>query len=111
MRAGRLRHRVKIQQPTTAQDPNTGEQVPGWSDVATVWASVDPFSVREFVDAGAEQSSVSSRVLMRYRSDVTAAMRLSWRGKVYNIHGVLPDPDSGLEWLTLPVSQGVDDGN
>lgn len=111
MRAGRLRHRVTIEQPTTTQDPNTGEQVPGWAAVATVWASVEPLSAREFIAAGAGQSSVSARVMMRYRSDVTAGMRLTYRGKVYNIKGVLPDPESGLEWLTLPVSQGVDDGN
>ena len=111
MRAGKLRHRVTIEQPTTVQDPNTGEQVPGWAAVDTVWASVEPLSAREFIAAGADQSSVSTRVTMRYRSDVAAGMRLAYRGKVYDIKGVLPDPESGLEWLTLPCAEGVTDGN
>ena len=37
-------------------------------------------------------------------------MRVVHGGKVYNIHGVLPDMRSGLEYLTLPVSEGVSDG-
>ena len=28
---------------------------------------------------------------------------------VYNIHGVLWDKDSGLEYMTLPASMGVSD--
>lgn len=37
-------------------------------------------------------------------------MRITHRGKVYNIAGVLPDNMSGLEYITLPVSEGVNDG-
>lgn len=110
MRIGKLRHRVTIQQPGTTRDPDTGESVPGWVDVATVWASVEPLSAREFIAAGATQSSVSARIVMRHRDDVTAGMRISYRGKVYNIHAPLPDPKSGRHYLTLPVSQGVNDG-
>jgi hypothetical protein len=31
-------------------------------------------------------------------------------GKVYNIAGVLPDNVSGQEYITLPVSEGVNAG-
>lgn len=44
---------------------------------------------------------------MRYRDGLLPTMRILYRNKVYSIHGVLPDPDSGLEYLTLPVSEGV----
>ena len=38
-------------------------------------------------------------------------MRILHRGKIYNIEGVLPDDESGLQWLTLPYSEGVKDGS
>lgn len=110
MRTGKLRHRITLQRPGLSQDPQTGEMVPGWQDVATVWASIEPLSAREFIAAQAGQSEVSARVVIRHRDDVDATMRALYRGKLYNIHGVLADPKSGLEYLTLPVSEGARDG-
>lgn len=110
MRAGKLRHRVIIQKPGYAQDPDTGEMLPGWQNVVTVWAAVEPLSAREFIAAQAGQSEITARVKIRYRAGITAGMRLLHKGQAYNIHGVLPDLDSGIEHLTLPVSQGVNDG-
>lgn len=110
MRSGKLRHRVALQKPARTRDPLTGGWVDGWADVAPVWASIEPLSAREFIAAQASQSEVTARIVIRHRPDVTAAMRILYRGKVYNIHGVLADPKSGLEYLTLPVSEGVNDG-
>ena len=79
--------------------------IPGWQDVATVWASIEPLSAREFIAAQAVQSDVSVRVSVRYRPGITAAMRLLHDGKTYNITGVLADKDSGREYLTLPCAE------
>ncbi|WP_223509421.1 phage head closure protein [Rahnella sp. GSA61A] len=110
MQAGRLRHRVKIQEPVNIQDPVTGGVTPSWQDTVSVWAEVYPLSAREFVAAQAGQAEISARITIRYRPDLTAKHRIIFRGKVYNIEGVLPDPVSGLEYFTLPCSQGVNDG-
>lgn len=110
MQAGRLRHRVKIQKPVNIQDPVTGVITPSWQDTVSVWAEVYPLSAREFVAAQAGQAEISARITIRYRPDLTAKHRIIFRGKVYNIEGVLPDPVSGLEYFTLPCSQGVNDG-
>ena len=110
MRSGKLRHKVTIQRPGLTQDPESGEMLPGWADVATVWASVEPLSARDFIAAQAGQSVVVARIVIRYRPDVDAAMRVLYRDKFYNIQGVLGDAKSGLEYLTLPVSEGVNDG-
>lgn len=112
MRAGKLRHRVTFQAPGTTQDPVTGEMVQGW---ATVWdkvpASVEPLSVKDFIAAQATQSQLSARIKIRYRAGVLPSMRILHRGQIYNIEGPpMPDPDSGLEYLTLAVSTGVNDG-
>ena len=111
MRAGKLRHRVTFQSPGTTQDPVTGEMVQGW---ATTWdkvpASVEPLSVKDFIASSATQSSLSARIVIRYRAGVLPSMRILHRGAIYNIQGVMPDADSGLEYLTLAVSAGVNDG-
>lgn len=110
MRAGKLRHRVTLQARSMTQDPNTGAMVEGWADTDTVWASVEPLSVREFIAAQSSQSEVSARIVIRYRSGIDATMRILHRDKIYNIEGVLADPKTGLEYLTLPCSAGVDNG-
>lgn len=110
MRAGLLRHRVTIQQRTETRDPDTGAVSFAWVDVATVWAAVEPLSAREFIAAQAAHSKVSARITIRYRADITAAMRIVHGSTLYNIEGVIPDNRSGREWLTLPVSAGVNDG-
>jgi SPP1 family predicted phage head-tail adaptor len=111
MRIGKLRHRVTLEAPGQTQDPNTGEMTPGWQPVATVWASVEPLSARDFIAAQASQSEITARIVMRYREGITPEMRAVHRGRPYKIHGVLPDAGSGRHYLTLPVSEGVSDGS
>jgi hypothetical protein len=33
-------------------------------------------------------------------------MRVKFRKKIYYIEGLLPDPESGLSYITMPVTQG-----
>lgn len=111
MQAGKLRHRVTIQAPGMTQDPNTGEMLEGWTDVATCWASVEPLSGRDFIAAKAQQSEISARIVIRYREGIDSTMRVLHRGRTYSIEGPpLPDDKSGLEYLTLMVAAGVNDG-
>lgn len=112
MRAGQLRHRIDFQSLGSVQDPASGEVVPGWQ---TIWskvpASVTPLSARDLIAAQAAQSEATARVVIRYRSGVVPTMRIIHRGEVYDIKGpALPDPDSGLEYLTIVVARGVNDG-
>lgn len=109
LKAGKLRHRVVIQRPVETQNSTTGATTVTWQDVATVWAAIEPLSAREFIAAQAENSKVSTRITVRYRADLTHEMRLyhAAKDKIYNIEGVLSDKESGLEYLTLPCSEGV----
>lgn len=106
----RLRHIVRIEQPTTAKDA-FGAPLPGWEIVwDNVYAEVVPSSAREFVASAKENSQVTARITLRWRPGMHAAMRITHRGTVYNISGVLPDGGSGLEYITLPVTAGVNGG-
>ena len=107
MQAGALRHRVTLQRQVVVQDPMTGVLTYTWATHATVWAHIQPLSAREFLQASAVNSEVVARVQIRYLAGVMPSMRLVHGTHVYNIEGVLPDPVSGLEYLTLPVSEVV----
>lgn len=112
--AGKLRHRVSLQRYVTTRDPDTGDVIQDWAEVAKIWASIEPLSVREFNAAAASQSKVTTRIQIRYRDDVDHTMRIVHMkrsvAKIYNIEGVLPDKDSGLEYITLAASEGVNNG-
>lgn len=105
--AGDLRHRVTLQRKQVTQDQATGEMVTAWADVAQVWAAILPSSGREFIAAAAAQSEVQGKIVIRFRDDVDASMRIVYRGKYFNILAVLPDAESGREHLTLMTSEGV----
>lgn len=116
--AGQLRHRVTVERLTyeadsagdPIQNPETGELRREWTNVATVWASIAPLSAREFIQSGMSVNDVSARITLRWQSDFLPTDRIVHNGVVYQIKGILPDMDSGREYVTLPCSQGLNDG-
>jgi len=59
MRAGKLRHRIVIQEQRVVQNATTGEETKTWVDCFNVVASIEPLSTREFIAAQAQQSEVT----------------------------------------------------
>ena len=86
--AGKLRERVTWQSPTETRNA-LGESVSSWSDFATVWASVEGVSAREFLLAGQQQIEMSHRIRCRYVPGLTQRMRASWRGRTLEIVSLL----------------------
>lgn len=93
--AGKLNRRVRIQSPAFGQDA-AGEPSASWADVATVWARVRDISGREFIAGGGVQNAVQTGVVIRYRADVAAAMRILDGAIAYNIEAVLKQDDGSL---------------
>lgn len=111
IKAGKLRHRVEIQYPVGEAFDGRGLRLaPGWRLLATVWAAVEPLSARDSILAEQTASKVVARITMRRRTDVDATMRILHGTTIYNIVGILPDKDSGLEYMTLPVTAGTNRG-
>lgn len=104
--AGRLRHRVTIEEQLVELDSD-GAQVEAWvpfGDGRALPAEITPLSARELIAAQAVSSKSTTRIRIRYRPGITAAMRIRHRGMVYEIEGVIPDPDSGRRFITLLAS-------
>lgn len=103
----RLRHVVEFQEKRVVVDED-GERTEEWVTVLPrVYASIEPLSVRDLMAAGAEQSRIASRIVVRYREGLHHGMRIVHRGQVFDILGIQPDNRSGIEYLTIPVSSGV----
>lgn len=99
MQAGRLASRCTLQTPATAVDA-LGQPVPGWTDIAQVWADIRMKSGMEAIRADAPVSTVQASVRIRYRSNISAGMRLVHGSTHYEIKAVLPDV-GGREYLDL----------
>lgn len=109
MRVGSLKHRMQVQEKQQTQDPNTGDMVESWVDVKKIWAAINPLSARDFIAANAAQTEVSARLTIRADYSLNESMRMIYikRGIAYTIGGILPDPDSGEEYMTVLVGSGV----
>ena len=99
MRPGLLNSRVVVQQQSTTQDA-LGQPVLSWSTFATLWADVRHTSGIEAIKDSAIASVVRASIRVRYRGDLTAAMRVIHGSTTYNIVAVLPDI-GGKEYVDL----------
>ena len=99
MQAGRLNRRCILQAPGTTQD-ELGQPIPGWTDVATVWGDVRLRSGLESIKAGAVVSTVQASVRIRYRTGITAGMRVLVDSVPYEVLAVQPDV-GGREYVDL----------
>lgn len=85
MRAGRLRHRVVLEQRTGVA--NAYNEIPDtWATVATLSAAVEPLGGREFFAAQQVQGAASHRITLRYLAGVSIKNRVRW-----------PDPATGVD--------------
>jgi SPP1 family predicted phage head-tail adaptor len=108
MNIGPLDQRITIQARTAGVDA-LGQAATTWDNVVTVWAAADPIRGREYFAAATQQSETAVRFTVRYRSDVTPAMRVMWRNQAHDISAVI-DPHGRKESLELMCLAGVADG-
>lgn len=89
MEAGRLRHRIVIQERTDTQD-SYGEPIPAWTTWAEVWAAVEPQSGQEATIALSQQSEarIRVRIRIRYRTGLSTLMRVSWQSRIFQIEAI-----------------------
>lgn len=107
-RNGAYRHKITIQTPTETLD-GFGQAVKSWSTFATPFASVEPLQGREYFSSSQFQAEVTTRVRLHYLSGVTAKMRVSWDGRIYNIQSIINPAERNRE-MQLMCSEGVNDG-
>ena len=113
LRAGQLTRRLKIQSRSTTQDTFGGPSLV-WTDVATVWAEIQPLTGRELESAQRMASEVSHQITVRYQSlfdnpQQVTQMRALYKARVFNIHSALHEDERRVK-LILLACEGLDDG-
>lgn len=99
LKTGTLNRQVTIQRRDGGKD-EYGQLTDTWVNVATVWASILHKSGLETVKSSVDISVVQTSVRIRYREDVTAAMRVVYGNTLYDIRAVMPDV-AGREYCDL----------
>jgi len=82
--AGRLRHRVEIQNPTATPDAQGGQTL-AYATVERAWAAIEPVGARDRWATAQMQVWVTHNVTLRYTPTVTMASRLLHGARVLNI--------------------------
>ncbi len=111
--AGQLNHRVRIQQPTTVKDA-LGAPTLTWSDVATVWADIQPLSGREARIADRIAAELTHQITVRFQPifadpSAVARMRVLFKDRVFALHAALNDDEANVVVILL-ASEGLGDG-
>lgn len=85
LEAGVLDRRVTLLKPVLSEYE---DEIVDWEPRADVWASVQPASGRELNEAGRVVSTVTTPIVIRYRTDVDARWRVRDRERLYQIRAV-----------------------
>lgn len=88
MRAGKLRHRIAIEEATEAT-ANSGAVTKTWATFQSRWAKIVPLQGRELTFARATVATATHRVEMRYLDGLTTKMRVNFGGAYLNIGSAL----------------------
>lgn len=106
LRAGKLDKRVSIKSQSTSRD-SLNQKISTWNTITDgdIWAAVEPLSNRESQEAAANQMTVSHRVTIRYRADVTPAMRIYFGTRQLAITGIRNPKERG-EYLEILCEEG-----
>jgi len=105
MRAGKLRHKVTIQDYTESQN-SYNEMIKTWSDYETVWASIEPARGREFWESQQINAEVTTKITIRHLYGINPKMRVKYGNRIFEIISVINPEERNVE-LQLMVKESV----
>lgn len=103
--AGGMRQRIRIEQPVLTAD-GLGGSTRSWEEVTTVWAEIVSGRGDERYAAGQLTSQATHRIRLRWRDDITSAMRVVFGTRIFAIRAVI-EHDGKRRSLELIVEEGV----
>lgn len=108
MEAGKLNRQVTIQSRDSGTD-DAGQPVQTWTDHATVWADIRTQGGIATLRGGVATDVSGYSIRIRYRTDVTAGMRVVCDSVAYDVKHVLLDV-AGRDWTDIVCERGGNDG-
>lgn len=106
LNAGKLRQRITFQSRGSSVDA-VGQTVETWSDVATVWAAVEPIRGREFIEGLQTTGRVSHKFTIRKLASVNSKLRISYDSRIFGIESVIEDRNEVGEYMEVMALEAV----
>ena len=91
---GSLRSELALQAATTAPD-GLGGHTENWTEIATVFARIEPVSATSRFGPDQTMETVTHRVTLRWRNGVAAGMRFVRQARIFDIVTVHDPDDTG----------------
>lgn len=104
--AGRLRHRIEIQERVESTDEYGAVNV-DWEKLIDTWASIRATTGREVVEADQRLGQTTYEIIIRERP-IDNTNRIIWKGAVFDIEQVRIGNLPGV--LKLICTQGTTNG-
>lgn len=95
---GQMTARLALEEPVSTSDGQGGATV-SWTEIAAMWAKVEPVSSSLAERAGAEIGTISHRIWLRFRKGLVAGQRLRKGARLFAIK-LVQDPDETGRYLT-----------
>jgi len=105
---GKMRHEITFQQEVQAEDDGGGYALT-WANISgtpTVWAEVKPISAGEALRSMQLQGTVTHRITLREKTEITAKMRIKFGTRYFNIRGIRHIEERD-RWTEILAEEGV----
>ena len=101
---GALDRRLVLEAPTETAD-GAGGVVRMYQSLATLWASVEPVAARGELVAAQLGATVTHRIVVRYRTDITTRHRLRDGARLFRIVAIR---ERGKRFLEIQAEERVE---
>lgn len=100
IKTGRLNKRISFLNPISGTD-SLGQDKLTYEEFRTVWATVVPYKSNDSSLYGKKTPEASHKFYIRYRSDITPDMRISYNGKLFKMVGYPVDLEEKHELFEI----------
>jgi len=104
MRAGQLRHIIKVQEKTDTID-GMGATVSTWTDKFQTRAAIWPVSSKERISSMKIESEITNKIRIRYRSGISSKERIKFGSRIFEIKGTPINTDERNIMLDILVTE------
>jgi len=101
MRPGKLRHLVQINRYTPTTSSTSGEQVAAYTSGETPWASLEPLTGRELLNAQQIVGNSTHRIRMRYTANVSRKDQILFNGRTFECESIDNTEERNIELVIL----------
>lgn len=100
---GQMTARLDLETPQTVPDGQGGATV-SFDVVASLWARIEPVSFLVTEEAASERGTISHRIWVKFREDITAGQRFRKGTRVFVVK-LARDPDETRRYLVCQCEE------